>query len=140
MESGMSFTFPHRLNKLLNYGEYIISIFAVTNPTFHNTVSEFDKAVRRQVRSVQNSELLDHDRFVNLKIAHIDSIRIAINIRSSCTDSNHSKHQRNKLGKKDEPWNDDKCSQTKEECQRQNICNMCGKAGHKGKECKQCTK
>jgi hypothetical protein len=82
------------------------------------------KAIRRQVRSVGNAELWDHERFVNLKIAHIDSIGFVINIGSSHTDSNHSKNQRNKPGKKDKPcnnWNDNKCSQINEECRRQHV-------------------
>jgi hypothetical protein len=137
------FPFLHRLDELSNYGECIISLCAATNPIFHNRVIKFDKAVRRQVRSVQNAELWDHDRFIDLKIAHIDSIRVAINIGLLCTDSNHGRNQRSKPRKKDEPcnnWNNDKCSQMKEECQRQHVCNMCGKAGYKGKECKQHTK
>jgi hypothetical protein len=40
------FAFPHRFDKLANYGEHITSLFGATNPTFYPRIISFDKAVR----------------------------------------------------------------------------------------------
>jgi hypothetical protein len=135
-----AFAFPHRFDELSSYGEYITSLFAATNPIFHPRIIEFDKAIRRRVGSVRNAELWDHERFADLKIAHIDSIGVAVKAESSRKDSIRERREKGKLSKRDEPcnnWNDDKCSQTKDECRRRHVCNVCGKPGHKGKECHQ---
>src|ERR1700678_2150999 len=47
-----AFAFPHRLQELTGYREYIISLFAVTHANFHARVLSFDKAVRKRVGSV----------------------------------------------------------------------------------------
>ena len=134
-----AFAFPHRFDECASYGEYITSLFAATNPIFHSRIIAFDKAVRRRVGSVRNAELWDHERFADLKIAHIDSIGVSVGSGSSRGDSSRSKGQRKGLGKKNEPcnkWNEDRCDKTKEECRRQHVCNVCEKPGHKGKDCK----
>ena len=132
------FAFPHRHLELTSYGEYIINLFSVTHPTVHNRVIAFDRAVRKRVGSVRNLELSDFEKFADLKIAHMDSIGVAVSSGPSKGDKGKgSKHGKN--WKKDEPcnkWNDGKCSQEEEDCRRKHICNKCGKAGHRGKECR----
>jgi hypothetical protein len=66
------------LQELTSYGEYITSLFTATNATFHARVIAFDKAVRRRVGSVRNIELSEHDKFTDLKLAHIEPIGISI--------------------------------------------------------------
>ena len=41
----ITFAFPHRLQELTCYGEYIINLFSVTHPSVHARVISFDKAV-----------------------------------------------------------------------------------------------
>jgi hypothetical protein len=135
-----AFAFPHRRRELTDYGEYITSLFAATNQSFHSRVIAFDKAVRRRIGSVRNIELSDHHRFADLKLAHIDSIGVSVGSgESSKAGGNRGKGQKGRGGKKEEPcnkWNDGTCLQAQEECRRQHVCNVCGKQGHKGKECR----
>ena len=135
------FAFPHRLQELTSYGEYIINLFSVTHATVHGRVIAFDRAVRKRVGSVRNLELLDFEKFADLKIAHMDSIGVAVSSGPSKGDKGKGA-KRGKNWKKDEPcnkWNDGKCNQEEEDCRRQHVCNKCGKAGHKGKECRKPT-
>jgi hypothetical protein len=135
-----AYAFPNRFDELANYGEYVTSLFAATNPMFYSRVIAFDKAVRRRVGSVRDLELSEHDRFADLKIAHLDSIGVSIQSGSSRNDGNRSRGQRRRSTKKQEPcnkWNEDRCADTQDDCRRQHVCNRCGKPGHKGKDCKQ---
>ena len=72
------FAFPHRIHELSSYGEYIVNLFAVTHSSVHSRVIAFDKAVRKRVGSVRNLELSDFEKYANLKIAHMDSIRVSV--------------------------------------------------------------
>ena len=132
------FAFPHRMQELTSYGEYIVNLFSVTHPSIHNRVITFDKAVRKRVGNVRNLELSDFEKFSDLKIAHMDSIGISV-VSSASKEDGNKKGKRNKNWKKDEPcnkWNDGKCSQEEEDCRRLHVCNKCRKGGHKGKDCK----
>jgi hypothetical protein len=134
----VTFAFPHRHSELTSYGEYIINLFAVTHPTVHNRVIAFDKAVRRRAGSVRNLELSAFEKYADLKIAHMDSIGVAVSAGTSTGDkAKGDKHS--KGWKKDEPcnkWNDGRCDKKEEECRRKHVCNNCSKPGHKGKECR----
>ena len=130
------FAFPHRLQELSSYGEYIINLFSVTHSSVHSRVITFDKAVRKRIGSVRNLELSDFEKFADLKIAHMDSIGVSV-VTSTAKDDKKGKRNRN--WKKDEPcnkWNDGKCGQAEEECRRLHICNKCNKGGHRGKDCR----
>ena len=132
------FAFPHRLQELTIYGEYIVNLFSVTHSSVHSRVVAFDKAVRKRVGSVRNLELSDFEKFADLKIAHMDSIGISV-VSGSSKEESGKKGKRGKNWKKDEPcnkWNDGKCSQEEEDCRRLHVCNKCRKGGHKGKDCK----
>ena len=132
------FAFPHRVQELSSYREYIINLFAVTHPSVHSRVIAFDKAVRKRVGSVRNLELSDFEKFADLKIAHMDSIGVSV-IPGSSKEDGGWKGKRGKNWKKDEPcnkWNDSKCSQEEEDCRRLHVCNKCGKGGHRGKDCR----
>ena len=131
------FAFPHRLQELTSYGEYIINLFSVTHPSVHGRVISFDKAVHKRVGSVRNLELSDFEKFADLKIAHMDSIGVSV-ISGASKEDGGRKGRRGKNWKKDEPcnkWNEGKCNQTEEDCRRRHICNKCGKA-HRGKDCR----
>lgn len=84
-----TFAYLHCLRKLTNYGEYINSLFAVTNPTFHVRVISFDEAVRQRVGATCDLKLSEHDRFLDIKLAHIDSIGTSVTL-SSQTSGNKS--------------------------------------------------
>lgn len=132
------FAFPHRMQELTSYGEYIVNLFSVTHSSVHSRVIAFDKAVRKRVGSVRNLELSDFEKFTDLKIAHMDSIGVSV-VSGSSKDDGSRKGKRNKNWKKDEPcnkWNDGKCNQEEEDCRRLHVCNKCRKAGHKGKDCR----
>ena len=132
------FAFPHRLQELSIYGEYIVNLFSVTHSSVHNRVIAFDKAVRKRVGSVRNLELSDFEKYADLKIAHMDSIGVSV-VSGSSKDDSGRKGKRGKNWKKDEPcnkWNDGKCSQAEEDCRRLHVCNKCAQKGHKGKDCR----
>jgi hypothetical protein len=134
----ITFAFPHRVQELSSYGEYIVNLFSVTHPSVHSRVIAFDKAVRKRVGSVRNLELSDFERYADLKIAHMDSIGVSV-VSSSSKEDGGRKGKRGKGWKRDEPcnkWNDGKCNQAEEDCRRKHTCNKCGKPGHKGKECR----
>jgi hypothetical protein len=132
------FAFPHRLQELTSYGEYIINLFSVTHSSVHNRVIiSFNKAVRKRTGSIRNLELSNFEKFADLKIAHMDSIGVSVVSGGSKEDSG-CKSRRGKNWKRDEPcnkWNKGKCSQAEEECRRHHVCNRCGKGGHRGKDC-----
>jgi hypothetical protein len=134
------FAFPHRLQELTSYGEYIVNLFSVTHPSVHARVIAFDKAVRKRVGSVRNLELSEYEKFADLKIAHMDSIGVSVYSGSSKGDINVArKGKRSRSWKKSEPcnkWNEGTCSQAEEDCRRQHVCNKCGRSGHRGKECR----
>ena len=134
------FAFPHRMQELTSYGEYIVNLFAVTHPSVHGRVIAFDKAARKRVGSgsVRNLELSEFKKFTNLKIAHMDSIGVSVASKGEAG----PKGKRNKNWKKSEPcnkWNDRKCGQEEEDCRRRHVCNKCEKAGHRGKDCRKPT-
>jgi len=134
-----AFAFPHRLQELTGYGEYIISLFAVTHPNFHARVLSFDKAVRKRVGSVRNIELSDYHKFADLKIAHVDSVGVSASAEGSTSGDQPRKQKRGKGWKKSEPcnkWNEGTCGQKEEDCRRNHVCNRCDKRGHKGKDCR----
>jgi hypothetical protein len=133
------FAFPHRIQELTSYGEYIINLFSVTHSTVHGRVIAFDKAARKRVGSVRNLELSDFEKFADLKIAHMDSIGVAVSSGSSKSEKVQGTKRSGRNWKRDEAcnkWNDGTCNQEKESCRRKHICNKCGKSGHKGKECR----
>ena len=112
------FAFPHSIHELTNYGEYIINLFSVTHPSVHGQVIAFDKATRKHVGSVRNLELSDFEKFADLKIAHMDSIGVAIS--SGLSKIERSKgNKRSRNWKRDEAcnkWNDGTCHQEEESC------------------------
>jgi putative sterol carrier protein len=134
------FAFPHRIHELTGYGEYIINLFSVTHPTVHGRVIAFDRAAQKCVGSVRNLELSDFEKFADLKIAHMDSIGVAVSSGPSKPNTGREKGaKRGKNWKKDEAcnkWNDGMCNQEEEDCRRKHVCNKCGRSGHKGKECR----
>ena len=132
------FAFPHRMQELTSYGEYIINLFAVTHPSVHARIIAFDKAARKRVGSVRNLELSEFEKFTDLKIAHVDSIGVSVASKGEAG----SKGKRNKNWKKSEPcnkWNDGKCNQEEDDCRQRHVCNKCEKAGHRGKDCRKPT-
>ena len=135
------FAFPHRIHELTDYGEYIINLFSVTHPSVHGRLIAFDKATRKRVGSVRNLELSDFEKFADLKIAHMDSIGVAISSGPSKVERSRG-IKRNRNWKRDEAcnkWNDGTCYQEEESCRRKHVCNKCGKSGHRGKECRKTT-
>jgi hypothetical protein len=136
------FAFPHQLQELTSYGEYIVNLFSVTHPSIHGRVIAFDKATRKRVGSVRNLELSEFEKFADLKIAHMDSIGVSVCGGSASKSDTGRRGKRGKGWKKPEPcnkWNKGTCIQAEEDCRRQHVCNKCGKGGHKGKDCRKVT-
>ena len=134
-----TFAFPHRLQELTGYGEYITSLFAVTHPSFHDRVISYDKAVRKRVGSVRNIELSDYQKFTDLKIAHMDSVGVSACSEGSTKKDYGKRQKQGKSWKRSEPcnrWNEGSCEQKEEDCRRDHVCNRCGKRGHKGGDCR----
>ena len=128
------FAFPHQVQELASYEEYIVNIFSVTHPSVHSRVIAFDKAVRKRVGCVRNLKLLDFEKFSDLKIAHMDSIRVLV-VSGSSKDESGKKVKRGKNWKRDKlcnKWNDGKCNQAEEDCRRLHICNNVVREGIEG--------
>src|ERR1700678_1575020 len=114
-----AFAFPHRLRELTGYGEYIISMFAVTHPNFHSRIISFNKAVRKRIGSVRNIELSDYHKFADLKIAHVDSVGVSACAEGLTRGDQTGKPKRGKGWKRSEPcnkWNNGTCGQKEEDC------------------------
>ena len=98
------FAFPHQVQELASYGEYVINLFSVTHPSVHSRVIAFDKAIRKRVGCIRNLELSDFKKFSNLKIAQMDSIGVSV-VSGSSKDESGKKGKRGKNWKRDKPCN-----------------------------------
>jgi hypothetical protein len=66
----MRFAFPHRLDELDDYGNYIHQKFAQNVTKYHSHIIAFDKAVRKCVSWRRDLQLTDFDHFSDLYEGH----------------------------------------------------------------------
>jgi cobalamin biosynthesis protein CobT len=66
----MRFAFPHRINELDDYGNYIHRKFAQNVTKYHSHIIAFDKTVRKRVSQRRDLQLTDFDLFSDLYEGH----------------------------------------------------------------------
>ncbi|KAG2112217.1 uncharacterized protein F5147DRAFT_650871 [Suillus discolor] len=66
----MHFAFPHRIDEIDNYGNFIHQKFAQNISKYHSHVIAFNKAVRKRVSRRRDLQLSDFDQFSDLYEGH----------------------------------------------------------------------
>jgi hypothetical protein len=132
MGSATVFVFPHRAKELRRYREYIVGLFAATNPIFHSRIISFDQAVRKRVAQRNDIELTDFSEFADIKTAVIDSIGVGVFDAQRDPTSGVVRRPKSEACNN---WNRGHCTANAGSCRRLHVCNVCKLAGHKGPNC-----
>ena len=129
------FIFPHREAELDEYNDYITSYFASIHPSAHPRVLNLDRAIRKQVGSVNNISLNEFGKFRYLETRHLQGhgtgeSSIIAKERTRQKDGPESLSWR-----KADPchlWNDGRCSHQASACKFRHICEICRGPHRKG--------
>jgi len=126
----MRFAFPHRLDELDDYGNYIHQKFAQNISKYHSRIIAFDKAVRKRVSRRRDLQLTDFDQFADLYEGHFS-------LSGCCTndDANPSSSKRQKGVDYCKRWNFKTCSRSDSSCNYWHVCARCGSLEHPEKTC-----
>jgi hypothetical protein len=133
----ISFVFPHRIDELRAYGDYIEGEFAAKLTSSHPKVILFDIAVRNVVQGGQSILLTDQHRFLRLYSAILmpDGVE-SFSGKSANRRSNPTRASGSKSDICNRFNNSNGCKSSESDCRYRHICKNCKKGGH-GKE--QCT-
>ncbi|KAG1723383.1 hypothetical protein EDD22DRAFT_790129 [Suillus occidentalis] len=126
----MRFAFPHRLDELDDYGNFIHQKFAQNVSKYHSRVIAFDKAVRKRVSRRRDLRLSDFDQFSDLYEGHFSLSGRCVNEEGS---SGSSKRRRGVDHCK--RWNFKTCSRSDSSCNYRHVCAKCGSSEHPEKSC-----
>ena len=134
----ISFVFPHRRDKLFNYGDYIESEFAAKHSSSHHKLILYDIALRNEVAAGQHVLLTDFNKFTRLYSA----IVMPDGIESSEKSTPKPTGKPRGIGKTDpcNKFNAGTCKNSDAECKYKHICKICLKPGHGDKTCSQGSK
>jgi hypothetical protein len=141
MSKAVVFLFPHRREELLEYAEYIESLFSAKHASAHSKVILYDQSVRNQVGGGQNILLTDYHHFHNLgeAILHADGIEYKSQGKGpSKSSTSGSERGLGGPSRKDicrRFNNQTGCKFTDEECYYKHLCQACGKGGHGKSSC-----
>ena len=130
----IAFAFPHRREKLLEYGDYLELEFAAKIASSHHKLLLYDTALRNEVAGGQHILLTDHSRFSRLYSA----IVMPDGIEGSSDGTTPRKPSKNKGSDKPEicnKFNASTCKKSDAECKYRHLCKNCGKSGHGLKNC-----
>jgi hypothetical protein len=133
-EHAMCFAFPHRRDKIADYGKSIHQKFARSEVRFHPRILAFDRAVRKRVSRRNDLELSDFNQFADLFQAHCSSI----GNQSGAQDSNASSGSKHHHGNPVEccrRWNNGVCTRSATSCNFKHACISCGSSEHPEKTC-----
>jgi hypothetical protein len=127
------FVFPHRETELGEYNDYITLYFASIHLTSHSKVLNLDKAIRKQVGSVNNVSLNEFNKFRYLETRHLQghgsgNCGVATKDRAILKDGSSS-------WQKADPcrlWNEGKCPNHASLCKYRHICELCHGTHRKG--------
>jgi len=111
-----STAFPHRAGELAEYAEYIIGLFAATDVHFHDRVILFDKAVWRRIGARRDLELMDFNKFSDLRSTHMDSIGAAVVQRASLAINIPNSNSQKKISEPCNCWNEGLCTLEATQC------------------------
>ncbi|KAG1796188.1 uncharacterized protein BJ212DRAFT_1290674, partial [Suillus subaureus] len=81
------FAFPHQLDELEDYGNFIHQKFAQNISKYHSCVIAFDKAVRKCISRRRDLQLSDFDQFVDLYEGHFSLSGCCVNDEGSSSGS-----------------------------------------------------
>jgi hypothetical protein len=68
------FVFPHRKSELDDYGAYVLKLFAATSHGDHNTIIQFDKAIRARHGDSRDLLLTDYAQYQDLSLYWLNPI------------------------------------------------------------------
>jgi hypothetical protein len=127
------FIFPHREAELDEYNDYITSYFASIHPSAHPRVLNLDRAIRKQVGSVNNVSLNEFGKFHYLETRHLQGHGTG---KSSFIAKERTKQKDgpDSSWRKADPcrlWNDGRCGHQASACKFRHICEIC-----RGPHCK----
>ncbi|KAG2037068.1 hypothetical protein BDR03DRAFT_982457 [Suillus americanus] len=126
----MQFAFPHRLDELDDYGNFIHQKFAQNVSKYHSCVIAFDKAVRKRVSRRRDLQLSDFDQFSDLYEGHFSLSGCYTNDEGSLSGL---KHWRGVDYCK--RWNYKTCSRSDSSCNYRHVCARCRSSEHPEKSC-----
>jgi hypothetical protein len=133
-----SFVFPHRLDELKQYGDYIEELFSAKSVSIHPKLFKYDEAIRYKVGQGQNILLTNRSEFTR----YYEAIIVPDGVGSGTTsdgDKAGQKKDGKSRGKSDicHRFNGAKgCNSTTEKCKYKHICKKCKQRGHGQVECK----
>jgi hypothetical protein len=133
-----AFVFPHRLDELKQYADYIEELFSAKSVSIHPRLFKYDEAIRYKVGQGQNILLTDRDQFTR----YYEAI-VAPDGVGTGTSSSGDKGGQGKDGKPREKsdicnrFNGAKgCNSTAEKCKYRHVCKKCKQRGHGQMDCK----
>ena len=112
------FIFPHHEKELEEYTKYISSYFASLYPSAHWKVFELDKAIRKQVRSINDVSLNEFSKFQYFKTRYLHGHGTG----KTSTKPKQKTTEKSRAGtswRQTDPcrlWNDGKCEKKASSC------------------------
>ena len=130
-----SFVFPHRMEELSAYSDYIDEVFSSKLTSSHARAIMFDIAVRNMVQGGQSCLLTDHHTFSRLYAAILmpDGAESAPRKGANCRSNLPSRASGSKTDVCNRFNTSLGCPSSDSECKYRHICKNCRKPGH-GKE------
>ncbi|KAF8804718.1 hypothetical protein BYT27DRAFT_7107170, partial [Phlegmacium glaucopus] len=123
--------FPHRRDKLLNYGDYIEEEFAATLHSSHHQIILYNIALQNEVGAGQHVLLTETHHFTRLYSAIIMPDGIKSHSVSSAT-KKPTTFQNLAKPKICNKFNNSSCKMSNADC---NVCKNCKRSGHGKKDC-----
>jgi hypothetical protein len=129
-----NFIFPHREAELDEYNDYITSYFASIHPSAHPRVLNLDRAIRKQVGSINNISLNEFGKFRYLETRHLQGHGAG---ESSIITKERAKPKDgpDSSWRKADPchlWNDGRCGHQASACKFRHVCEICRGPHRKG--------
>ena len=133
-----SFLFPHRYDKLRQYGDYMEELFSAKSTAIHPKLFKYDEAIRYKVGQGQNIVLTDRGKFIRYYEAIVASDGVGT---QEASEGNHRSS-----GKSSKPreridichrFNGaNGCNASAEKCRYRHVCKRCKSRGHGKVDCK----
>ncbi|KAF8547841.1 hypothetical protein OG21DRAFT_1568054, partial [Imleria badia] len=127
-ERAYRFIFPFRVDEFRQYGEFISQMFTQHQPKYHFRVVQFDKAVRKRVRSCRSLLLTDFSGFADLQASHFFPSGTQYNTGAPAKSGGRNR-DRAPRGQRTEA-----CQRPADACKYAHSCLKCGKS-HRESEC-----
>jgi hypothetical protein len=133
-----AFLFPHRLDELRRYEDYIEELFSAKSTSIHPKLFKYDEAVRYKVGQGQNILLTDRNEFSRYYEAIVAPDGVGTQAANDGSKTDPKKGGR--TGEKPDICNRfngaNGCSSTAEKCKYRHVCKKCKQRGHGKVDCK----